>query len=243
MTHKPTDINLCNRTGIQASPQDWRDTADSAIAGTPDGALDVGELTAMRVELGRSMEPVGSMPAPLTLKGMAETAVKGLQGEHLAVFMDLLGERIAFERMGVRLYDALLCKHAAAELTPTEPRLQELEQLRDQELDHLALLVAMVEQLGGDPTAITPASEVMTVASRGLAQVLLDPRTTFTQGMRTMLTAELTDCSGWETVAAVAEALGKQDLAQGFRRALREEEEHVLKMKNWLVRTLQGQAA
>ena len=243
MTHRPTDPGLRNRTGIQASPQDWRDTADSAMAGTPDGVVDMSELARVRIQASRSVEPLGTMPAPMSIKGVAQTLVRSLQGEHLSVFLDLMGERIAYERLAIRLYDALLCKHAAAELRETEPRVQDLALIRNQELDHLALLVATLERLGGDPTAVTPSADATAVASRGLMQVLSDPRTTFTQAMRAMLQAELADHCGWETLLAVAESMGMDDIVLAFRRAVAQEQEHVLNLKSWLIRTLKGQAA
>ena len=54
------------------------------------------------------------MPVPGNLKGAAKAAVKALKGEKAAVFLDKLGERLAFERTGVRLYEAVLAKVPAA---------------------------------------------------------------------------------------------------------------------------------
>src|SRR5690606_32315938 len=138
------------------------------------------------------------------------------------LLLDKIGERIAFERGGTRLYDALLVKAqaalaAGAELptaaealaangedvaslqgAPTESALQTLERIRNEELEHFHLLCEAMKQLGGDPTAMTPCADAVATASAGLMQVVTDPRTTLAQSLNAMLTAELTDNAGWE---------------------------------------------
>ena len=69
--------------------------------------------------------------------------------------------------------------------------------------------------MGADPTAETPSADVIGVASQGLLQVITDPRTTLSQSLEAMLTAELTDNDGWETLAALADDLGQTELRVG----------------------------
>src|SRR5262245_46504633 len=88
-------------------------------------------------ELARQAPPIGTMPPPATIKGAVKAAIKGVEGEKSSVLLDKLGERLAFERGGVRLYEALLVKHAAA----ADPRhgvtTEAIEEIRDDELRHL----------------------------------------------------------------------------------------------------------
>src|SRR5215207_8186178 len=58
------------------------------------------DLAKIRLEYAKDGEPVGSVPEPQQT-GIAR------------VLMDKLGERLAFERAGTRLYDALLIKCSA----------------------------------------------------------------------------------------------------------------------------------
>jgi hypothetical protein len=63
------------------------------------------------------------------------------EADRLSVLLDKLGERLAFERQGTRLYEGFLQKLAA---TPTEhdigPSREELRHICDEELKHFKLL-------------------------------------------------------------------------------------------------------
>lgn len=50
---------------------------------------------------------VGSVPVPATGKGVTETVVGKLKGKNPEVLFDKLGQRAAYERSGVRLYQAM----------------------------------------------------------------------------------------------------------------------------------------
>lgn len=242
MTRKPTDTGLRNRTGIQASPLDWRAAAEQARASAPDPSLQTGSLARVRIDLSQAFEPLGTLPAPLTVRGAVGTLVEGIQGNSLPVLMDLLGERIAYQRMGVRLYEALLCKHAAAHLKDNSPAAGDLNALRAEKVGHLGLVVNAMEELGGDATAVTPCADAMAMAARGLLQCLADPRTTFTQGLRAILLAEMGDYAGWEALVEVSECMGLKGHAAAFRQAFVREVDHVAKVKRWMLDSLRAQA-
>jgi hypothetical protein len=233
---KPTDLGL-NRTGVQTAPARAREMARStaAAAAAPHQA---GALALARAELSQQAPPIGTMPVPGNLKGAAKALGKALQGEKATVFLDKLGERLAFERTGVRLYDAILAKVPAARLGDGTLTLDELRRFRDAELAHLHLVKEALEQMGGDPTAVTPCADVSAVASMGVAQVLTDPRTTLTQCLDALLTAELTDNDGWKILIAMAEAAGQDDLATRFTAALAEEDHHLSSVRAWIAERL-----
>lgn len=237
---KPTDIGK-NRTGTATSPIDARRTEKGAQIEAP-VPLDGNLLEAERIEFAREAMPIGTVPPPAKVKGVLETALEGLKGHKATVLIDKLGERIAFERTGTRLYDALLAKLEVADVHEGGPTRGEIERIRDDERQHFALVRDTMLQLGGDPTAVTPSADIVGVASFGWVQVLTDPRTTLTQCLDVILAAELADNDGWSMLIELAEGLGQDELLGRFRAALAEEDEHLAKVRGWLTAALVGQA-
>ena len=92
---------------------------------------------------------------------------------------------------------------------------------------------AMTE-LGADPTAMTPAADVIGVASSGLLQVVTDPRTTLPQSLQALLTAELTDNDGWQRLIELARLHGKEGMVARFEAAKAAEEVHLAEVRRWV---------
>jgi hypothetical protein len=241
MTTRPTDIGT-NRTGAATSPIKSRRSKSASREATPALGGDGLVLEAERVAWARAAEPVGTVPPPGTLKGMVKTAVQLVQGHQPTVFVDKLGERLAFERTGTRLYEALLVKLEAASVHEGGPTRLELENIRDDERRHVLVVKDAIEKLGADPTAMTPSADLVGVASLGLVQALTDPRTTLTQCLDVVLVAELADNDGWKGLVSLATSLGFEDLAQPFRAALLEEEDHLMRVRGWISAALLGQS-
>ena len=236
----PTDIGT-NRTGAATSPSGTERAVEYAAAfGAPN--LEPPGLREFRLQRSAEAEPVGSMAPPTTVKGAIKTAVQALQGKKANVFLDLLGERLAFERSGVRLYDSLLIKFGAAQPHPNGPTLMDLEQIRDDELDHFLMLTEAIKSLGGDPTMMSPSADTAFVANSGLLKMVHDARTTLTQALKGALTAELTDNDGWLLLADLADRLGHEELAGRFRTALETEERHLAQVRTWVLAAVEGQA-
>jgi len=189
-------------------------------------------------------ESVGSIPPPLSAPhGSGEETDATPAAVSMGLLLDKLGERIAFERTGARLYGALITKYLAlvnageTALPPNsngEPAIDTLRRIRAQELQHFQMLSKCVEELGGDPTAQTPCADVTGTASSGLLQVVTDPRTTLAQSLNAVLTAELTDNAGWELLGELAEFAGQKQLVEGFAEALAVEQEHMAIVQLWL---------
>ncbi|HVV50955.1 MAG TPA: ferritin-like domain-containing protein [Polyangia bacterium] len=238
---KPTESGM-NRTGVATSPIDGPATVEGAKAGTPSPVLEPSGLVAARVSCAEQAAPLGTMPIPTSFKSLAEAAAQMLRGKKPMVFLDLLGERLAFERTGVRLYEGLLVKLEAADPHPGGPSREDLERIRDEELEHFALLKETMTALGADPTAVTPSADVIAVASSGLCHVIGDPRTTLTETLKAILTAELADNDGWLTLADLADRLGHTETSNAFRRALAEEEDHLARVRSWLAAAVEGEA-
>jgi len=240
VTHKPTDVGR-NRTGSGTSPLDTKKTAEGATASMPQRSFEMPTATKLRVDICGQSEPVGTMPPPTSLKGAAATVLQKLKGKNANVLLDLLGQRLAFERTGVRLYEALLAKYDAASLHDEGIAREDIENIRDEELEHFGVLVDVMRQLGADPTAVTPAADVTAVASSGILKVLADPRTTFTECLDAMMIAELADNAAWLVLADLAARVGLDEAASKFRKALGEEEQHLAKVQHWLIARIDGQ--
>jgi rubrerythrin len=226
-----------NRTGIDMSPTD----AERMISGAKEFARSgVGDgrsgIAALERQYILEADPVGSVPMPGTLRGALKTGAKKVTGKNPEVFLNKLGERLAYERTGVRLYESVITKvEAADQVHPAGPvTVDELQQIRDEEMQHFQLLSDVAESLGADPTALTPAANVMAVATMGIPKVLNDPRTTIAQCLDALLTVELTDNAAWELLIKLADGMGLDDAAEQFQRALEQEKEHLLTVRSWL---------
>lgn len=223
-----------NRTGLDMAPfsrDELIDYAEDQAAKAPehDGAFE-----AVHMEYMEAAERVGSVPVPATMKGMASTAVQKMTGKNPEVLIDKLGERLAFERTGTRLYEAMLLKCGAADSAGNPVDAAQLAGIRDDEEKHFHLLHAQIEKLGADPTAMTPCADVTGVQSLGLMQVISDPRTTVAQALNALLTAELTDNASWELLIELAQQSGHNDMANEFTAALQDEQRHLEMVRGWL---------
>ena len=219
-----------NRTGMQTSPDLAEELMEGANAAAPssDGGPD--EIAEYRAEYIAEGFPVGSMPMmPAAEEDSADEEEVGM-----AVLLDKLSERLAFERMGTRLYEALYNKcQALGEMSPG-PTLEQIQEIGSEELDHFLLINDTIAGLGGDPTVESPCADVIGVASMGIMQVLTDPRTTIPQCLSAMLTAELTDNAGWELLIELADNLGYDEMKTEFETCLQHEERHLQNVRNWV---------
>jgi ferritin-like metal-binding protein YciE len=236
-----------NRTGAQMSPLDVSKMEDYAEEHSP--ALQDEEaahegIASVRSDYGHEAEAVGTVPLPGTLTGAVTTGMAKLTGKKPEVLVDKLGERLAFERTGVRLYEAMMDKLAAADGSQKLPfGMRDLYHHHDEELEHMELCASALESIGADPTAQTPCADIVAVASAGIMQVLTDPRTTMAQCLNAMLTAELADTASWELLIDLTRQSGQLDLIPKFERALQHEQEHTERVQEWLSKVVLEEAA
>lgn len=215
-----------NRTGVQMSPFD---TA-AMVQGEDDfGVAESDDRADLRVrsDYADEAEGLGSVPVPATPGGLVKSGVDMLKGSRPQVLLDKLGERLAFERGGVRLYDSLLvkCRCAADMLEGDE--LNRLQSFRQQEAEHVDTVARAIGDLGADPTAQTPCADLAGVKAMGLVQAMNDPRSSLLQSLQVILDAELLDNAGWEMLIALARNCGHDAMADGFVQAAREEAGHL----------------
>jgi rubrerythrin len=222
----PTDSGM-NRTGIDMSPIDINELLSGVNEARPSSDGDESTLASYRSSYLEEAEPIGTVPVPGTVKGVAKTGMQKLTGKKPEVLIDKLGARLAFERTGTRLYDALLGKCLVRRDEVKGLPIELLREFRDEEARHFALVWDAMKTLGADPTAMTPGADVNAVASVGLMQVLTDPRTSVAQSLHAIHIAELADHDGWALLIKLAEELGQDDMAGRFRKTLQEETRHL----------------
>lgn len=224
-----------NRTGLAAS----RDRSEDMLAGSAEFALDEtgdeGEIARARVRSSKQSEPLGSTPPPADVDELlykvapvAPTAANQVQ------LLDKLGERLGYERMSVRVYEAVIAKFDALPEGPPEPTRMQLEHHLRDEFDNFRMLEEATVALGGDPTAVTPAADLHATMSKGVLEVLVDPRTSFTQCLEGLLTSELVDNEAWGTLVALSENAGQRGLSLRFEQARATEAEHLRCVRRWL---------
>ncbi|TLX57722.1 ferritin Dps family protein [Stutzerimonas nosocomialis] len=226
-----------NVTGVQMSPKDTKSLLEAVNSITPDVP---GDETGIARERGARAEDagrIGSVPIPGSAKGMIKTTFDMLKGKSPEILIDKLGERLAYERNGVRLYDAMIAKAKALE-PANSPLVDTLKHIREEEAEHMMLLVSAIEQLGADPTAQTPSADVVGVMAMGIVQVLTDPRTNVEQGLNALLTVELADNAAWELLIELSRAAGHDSIADSFAKALDQENDHLVKIKTVMRRDL-----
>lgn len=223
-----------NRTGIATSPKLTQEMVTGAeqFAAPADG--DERIIAQVRQQYARDADPIGSVPPPVTLTGAAKTAARGVKGARPTQFVDKLGERLAFERTGVRLYGALISKLDAYGAFDGGPAREALVEIMNQEHQHFALLADAVTQVGGDPTVITPSADLHATMTAGVMAVMVDPRTTFAQCLEAALLAELADNAAWEVLAELAEQNGEAELATAFEAARAQEVVHLENVQSWI---------
>jgi hypothetical protein len=223
-----------NRTGIATS----RVSAERMVEGTsefpPDAPGDEQIIGLLRGQFAREAEPVGSVPPPTSAKGMWNAVTQGVKGAQPTQFIDKLGERLAFERTGVRLYEGLISKFIAFGGFKGGPELGQLEENMLEEHEHFRMLSEVIAQIGGDPTVVTPSADLQATMSKGILEVVVDPRTTFVQCLEAVLVAELSDNECWETLIELARDTGQERVVTTFENALAEEADHLEDIRAWL---------
>ena len=195
----------------------------------------------VRQEYIRESADLGTVPPPTTAKGAATkriipitakiTGYQKLTFRHPEVLIDKLGERLAFERTGARLYEAFIQK---CETVLPPDSITFLHQIHREEVAHFKMLKMCIESLGADPTAVTPCANATAVAAKGWVSVITDPRTSIAQCANVLLIAELSDNDGWDLLIALTEEAGLKDVCQKFRVAKENEERHLVEIRSWL---------
>jgi rubrerythrin len=223
-----------NRTGIMTNPDLSAELIRGAKKTIPSSTNGSKQLAANRAEYLKEGLAIGSPPS-IVIDDKLGTEELAADANKMSVLLDKLGERLAFERQGTRIYEAFLQK---MEQMPSDqsvgPSVEELRHICEEELEHFKLLQKAITKLGGDATVLTPSADVVGVLSHGILQVVSDPRTTIPQTLQAMLTAELADNDGWQMLTELAGQLGMSELVTKCETAFQEEQEHLENARRWL---------
>lgn len=222
-----------NLTGAQMSPDDTERMMEAIEKYPPTVPGDATRLSKERQTMTEASEGVGTVPVPGSTKGKLKSGFDKMLGKQPELLVDKLGERLAFERTGVRLYDAVITKLEASD-GAGQKMIPELKHIRDEEAEHMFILKDAIETLGADPTAMTPCANVAGVMAVGPMQVVTDPRTNASQALNALLTLELTDNAAWESLIELTDKAGHPNIAKSFRKAVKQEEDHLQTIKRLL---------
>lgn len=231
-----------NRTGLQMSPKHAKELLEGAGRTVPSSAGDESAIAAMRQSYIREADALGTVPPPGTAKGLLKSGVQMLTGNRPQMLIDKIAERLAYERSGVRFYDAFITKLRSADRDLGPITLETAIRIQSEELAHFHLLVEALERLGADPTAQTPCADLVGVKGLGFMQALSEPRTSVAQSVDVILAIEAADNDGWELLIALARESGQDELAQRFETALQEENEHLATVRQWARELVLGAA-
>lgn len=154
--------------------------------------------------------------------------------------IEVLGERLAFERQAVRLYDVALLRMEDVEpaLARMRPR---LELQRDQEREHAEYLEGVLAALEGDGAAGGGRrAALVAIESQGVSAVVGDGASSIADIFHALLTAELADGAGWELLVELAEAAGDRPAIDAFARRAEEELLHAAFLRRALAAFLRN---
>ncbi|MBA2709185.1 MAG: ferritin-like domain-containing protein [Tatlockia sp.] len=218
-----------NHTGAALSPINVKSMLKAAKKYPSDVKGNSTKMEKARIASIMDADAIGSMAPPLSvLKGIKNK----LMGKQVGTFLDKLGERLAYERTGVRLYEAAHAKAIA--LNASRKELKILEHIRTEEAEHMEILKKAIKHLGGDPTVMTPGADLTGVMGLGMMQVLSDSRTDMDQCLNTLLNIELIDNAAWELLIEFADHNEYDKLSKSFTKALLQEQEHLLMIRDLL---------
>ncbi len=153
--------------------------------------------------------------------------MKRLAQKHPEQLIDLLNERLTFERTGVKLYDRILEAMRASEDPQVRGMLATMQQYRDEEKEHEEWLEAQIRALGGDTHAETEHSRLVLRESQGIEQVVLQGREELPHLFHALMAAELVDNAGWELLVDLADEADDDEARDAFEHRLTEEEDHL----------------
>jgi bacterioferritin (cytochrome b1) len=144
-----------------------------------------------------------------------------------AKVIDVLSERLAFERAGVKLYDRVLEVMRAQASEDVSRMIPEMQKHRDEEKEHEEWLEARIRDLGGDAHSDTERSKLVTRESKGIEEVVMSDAE-LPHLLHALLAAELVDNAGWDLLAQLADEAGDHAAKREFKKRLHEEEDHLL---------------
>src|SRR3989442_3361818 len=157
-----------------------------------------------------------------------------LAKKNVGKVIDLLSERLAFERAAVKLYVPLHVRLRVATDPALRALLEQIEHDRDEEKEHEECLEDQISAVGGDAHAQTERSVWVRAESEGVERVMRRDDS-IPHDSHAVLTAELADNAGWDLLVQIADEFGDSAAKKEFQKRLREEERHLLFVRKTLL--------
>jgi bacterioferritin (cytochrome b1) len=142
--------------------------------------------------------------------------------------IDLLSERLTFERASVKLYDAIIAKMQRSNDDNVMRMYDEMKRNRDEEKEHEEWLEEQIRALGGDTRAQTEMSRLAHIETEGIERVVLDGDNVVAHLFHALLSAELSDNAGWDLLVQIADDVGDREAKRAFKKRLHQEEDHLI---------------
>jgi hypothetical protein len=223
-----------NRTGIGTSPRLSSAMVEATKRFEPNPPGDEHYIAEVRSEMSREVEPIGTIPPPPSVERGGKAGAAKRTEDYPSQLVDKLGERLVFERSGVRVYEALISKLEGFGEFEGGPDRGDLLHILQEEYEHFRVLEAALRHLGADPTVLTPSANLTTTMSSGIVASVLDPRTTLAQCLEAALVLELADNECWEALIQMARDAGQKKLIESFELAIEQERDHLLNVREWV---------
>lgn len=138
-----------------------------------------------------------------------------------------LRERLAFERLAVRVYEAAIAKlEHAPEPREVRELASTLRASREQERSHAAWLEERLRELGQDPFAPEIEALSASLESLGICGVILSPHESLARTFHALVGFEILDAAGWRRLVELAEGAVPAEASLAARVRLWEEQEH-----------------
>ncbi len=167
--------------------------------------------------------------------------MKKLSQRNPEKLVDLLHERLTFERTSVKLYDRILAQMAASEDPQILRMLDTMQAYRDEEAEHQAWLEEQIQALGGDVNGESEMSRLVAEESRGIEQIILREDVALQHLFHALMAAELVDNAGWDLLTALAEEADDDEALDCFALRQAEEEDHLEYLRQTLSRYAESQ--
>lgn len=162
--------------------------------------------------------------------------MKKLAESHRDKLIDVLNERLTFERIGVQLYDRILGVLGSARTEGADKIVSEFREIRNEEKEHEEWLEAQIRALGGTAHEDTEHSRLVVEESKGIGDVILRGEERLPHMIHALLAAELVDNAGWDLLVQLAGDAHDHEAKREFKHRLHQEEKHLLFVRKLVVK-------
>ncbi len=133
-------------------------------------------------------------------------------------------DHLIFERTCVRVYEAVLSK---CEMHEGSLPCDDLQKYQREEFNHFLMLKKCLEALGIESSTFQLGAEGLSDSTEDLLKAAMDPRLSLVDSIEALKQAECADRNSWILLTDLAADAGHLEMAEKFRQARHEEEQHV----------------